>query len=184
MSKTSFKKIIYRWRVRVGFVCILIAIVLSRPTLFSLLVGMGICSLGLLLRTWASGHIRKEKELTCSGPYRFTRNPLYLANLIIGISVVAASNTWWLVGIFVVYFLLFYSVILIREREKMKALFPGEYEEYRKKVPFFFPLFGRTCPSNGNKFRMEIYKKNKEYRAVLGGIAFWLILTVKMILFL
>ena len=75
-------------------------------------------------------------------------------------------------------------MILIREMEKMKALFPGEYEEYRKKVPFFFPFFGRTCPSNGNKFRKEIYKRNREYRAVLGGAAFWLILAVKMIIFL
>ncbi len=175
---------IYRWRVRVGFVCILIAIVLSRPTLISLLAGVGICILGLLLRTWASGHLRKEKELTCSGPYRFTRNPLYLANLIIGISVVVASNSWWMVCIFVVYFLVFYSVILISEREKMKALFPDEYEEFKKNVPFFFPMLGRTCPSNGNKFRMEIYKRNREYRALLGAVVFWLTLAVKMIIFL
>lgn len=182
MPKSSLKEIINRWRVRAGFVCIILAIVLSRPTLISFLVGVSICILGLSLRTWASGHLRKEKELTCSGPYRFTRNPLYLANLVIGISLVAACYTWWLVPIFFVYFLLFYPVILIREREKMKVLFPKEYVEFRKNVPFFFPFFGRTYFANGNRFSWELYKKNREYRALLGAAAFWLILTAKMIL--
>jgi len=183
MLKKTLKEILYRWRVRTGFICILLAIVLSRATPLSLLGGVGICILGLLLRTWGCGHLRKEKELTCSGPYRFTRNPLYLANLIIGISIVVASWTWWVVGIFFVYFLTFYPLVLMREREKMKMLFPEEYEEFRKKVPFFFPLFGRTCASNGNRFSLDIYKKNREFRALLGAVAFWLAITVKMIIF-
>lgn len=183
MPNKILREILPRWRVRTGFVCLILAVLLSRPNLFSLLMGIGICFLGLLLRTWASGHLRKEKELTCSGPYRFTRNPLYLANLIIGISVVVASWTWWVVGIFFLYFLIFYPVVLMREKEKMQAMFPEEYEEFRKDVPFFFPLFGRTCVSNGNKFRKEIYRKNREHRALLGAVAFWLVLTVKMIVF-
>lgn len=184
MTEKTFKHILYRWRVRTGFVCILLAIVLSRPTLLSLLVGLGICILGLLLRTWASGHLRKEKELTCSGPYRFSRNPLYLANLVIGMSVAVASWTWWVVGIFCLYFLLFYPAVLMREREKMQAMFPEDYEQFKKEVPFFIPVFGRSCAPNGNRFNMEIYKKNREHRALLGAVAFWGILAVKMFLFL
>ena len=183
MPKKTLREILNRWRVRTGFVCLILAILLSRPTLLSLLLGVGICFLGLLLSTWASGHLRKEKELTCSGPYRFTRNPLYLANLIIGISVVVASWTWWVVGIFFVYFLVFYPVVLMREKEKMQAKFPEDYEKFKKEVPFFFPFFGRTCLPNGNRFRKDIYKKNREYRALFGAVAFWFFMTVKMIIF-
>ena len=183
MSKKTLKQILYRWRVRTGFVCILLAVLLSRPTLLSFLLGAGICILGLLLRAWASGHLRKEKELTCSGPYRFTRNPLYLANLIIGMSVAVASWSWWMVGVFFVYFLVFYPVVLMKEKEKMETLFPEEYEKFKKEVPFFFPFFGRTCAPNGNRFSQDVYVKNKEYRALIGAGLFWVILVVKMIVF-
>jgi len=181
MSNSRLEDIIYRWRVRAGFVCLVLAIILSRPSLYSLIGGMGICLLALILRTWASGHLKKEKELTISGPYQFTRNPLYLANFIIGISVVVASYSWWMVGIFIAYFLLFYPVALKREREKMKKLFPGEYEKYKKKVPFFLPSLKTSLSSFKNKFSWRLYKKNREYRALLGAVAFWLIMWAKLI---
>ena len=172
---------LYRWRVRAGFISLILAVLLSRPTLFSILVGIAICLLGLGLRAWACGHIKKEKELAVSGPYQFTRNPLYLANFIIGVSVATASYSWWMAGIFAFYFLLFYPVALKREREKMKALFPGEYEKYKKKVPLFFPSFRHYIGLHGHRFSWQLYFKNKEYRALLGSIIFWLIMTLKFI---
>lgn len=184
MFKSRFKNTVYRWRVRACFIGLILAILLSRPNLYSLFGGVGLCSLGLLLRTWASGHLKKEKELTISGPYQFTRNPLYLANFIIGISVILASYSWWMVGVFVAYFILFYPVTLLREKEKMNTLFPEEYEKYKKRVPFFFPSFKSLLSSNKNKFSWKLYKKNKEYKALLGAVLFWLIMTAKMIFFL
>ncbi len=183
MSRSGFKDIIYRWRVRASFFCLVLAIILSRPTLYSFLGGMGLCLLALILRTWASGHIMKEKELAISGPYQFTRNPLYLANFIIGTSVVVASYSWWVLGIFIAYFLIFYSVALKREREKMKELFPSEYEKYKNRVPFFLPSLKNSSSSNKNKFSWRTYKKNKEYRALFGAVAFWLIMGAKLIFF-
>lgn len=181
MYKRRLGNSVYRWRVRAGFVCLILTIILSKPTLSSLLGGMGLCLLGLLLRAWGSGHLKKEKELAISGPYRFTRNPLYLANFIIGTSVVFASQSLWMIGIFIVYFIVFYSVALKRDREKMKELFPGEYEKYKKKVPFFIPSFKSPSSSNQNSFSWKLYKKNKEYRALLGGLVFWLIMWARMI---
>jgi len=181
MTRSGFEDIIYRWRVRAGFIGLILVILLSRATLYSLLGGMGLCLLAITLRTWASGHLKKEKELTISGPYQFTRNPLYLANFIIGASVVVASNSLWILGFFIVYFLIFYSVALKREREKMKELFPGEYEKYKKRVPFFLPSLKNSSSSNKNKFSWRLYKKNKECRALLGAVVFWLIMWAKMI---
>jgi len=91
MSEFSLEKKLYRWRVRAGFLGIIVTIIIAKPSLLSLLTAMGICSLALILRTWAAGHLKKEKELTISGPYQYSRNPLYLGNVIIGISVVIGA---------------------------------------------------------------------------------------------
>lgn len=183
MPKQNIEKIVYRWRVRIGFLGLVLTVILADPNLLYLLTGLGICILGLLLRAWASGYLRKEKELTISGPYQYSRNPLYLGNLIIGISTVIASRSIWVLAIFATYFLLFYPIVIQRENERMRRLFPDEYKEYKKKVPLFFPSM-KSSPSSGKKnFRWRLYRKNKEWRALLGAVVFWLTLTIKMILF-
>jgi len=183
MLSSSFKKTIYRWRIRVGFFGLILVLILSRPNLISLLSGTGACLVGLLIRTWASGHLIKEKKLVVSGPYQYMRNPLYFSNLIIGISVVIGSLSWIVLIIFVVYFLLFYPPAVKREMEKMKNLFPKEYEEYEKKVPLFFPYLKPHRSPEKRQFSWELYKKNKEYKAILGGVLFWMLMAGRMLLF-
>ena len=182
MPESRFIQTVYRWRVRVCSLALILIIILSKPTPISMLTGIAICLAGLLLRTWASGYLKKDKELTISGPYQYTRNPLYLGNLILGTSVVVGSWSLWVFLIFVAYFLLFYPLIMRREQERMKKLFPQPYEEYSKKVPLFFPNW-RPYPSQKYKFSWPLFKKNKEYRALAGAAAFWLIMALKMILF-
>jgi protein-S-isoprenylcysteine O-methyltransferase Ste14 len=182
MLKVNFEQAVYGWRVKAGFISIVAAVILANPHLSSLLAGLGICLIGLIIRVWASGHLSKEKELAVSGPYRFTRNPLYLANLVIGMSVVVASYSWWVMAIFGAYFLLFYPIAIKKEKKKMKDLFPAEYDEYRKKAPLFFPSL-RPLPSlKKNKFSWKLFRKNKEWRALSGAALFWLALTLKMLL--
>jgi len=65
----------------------------------------------------------------------------------------------------------------------MKKLFPQEYRKYMKKVPLFVPSFKGTHSSLSPRFSWELYRKNKEWRALLGGIIFWLALVLKMIIF-
>jgi protein-S-isoprenylcysteine O-methyltransferase Ste14 len=183
LDKASFIACIYRWRVRFSLAGLISAVLLARPNFHSLLAGMGFCILGLLLRAWACGHLKKDVRLTTTGPYRYTRNPLYLANLIIGLSVVAAARSWWVLGIFSFYFLLFYPVIIKREKEKMEEFFPEKYAEYSKKVPLFFPSV-RPFPSvPGISFDWTLYKKNRERRAAVAAVFFWAALTLKMLVF-
>jgi protein-S-isoprenylcysteine O-methyltransferase Ste14 len=182
MVKHKLKEAIYRWRVRSCFFCLVLVILLARPRLGLFFAGIGLCLFGLAIRAWAAGHLKKEKELTVSGPYRLTRNPLYLGNFIIGISVAVASCSWWILGLFIVYFLLFYPLVIKKEEEKMRALFPEEFKEYREKIPLFFPLFKKASLAQKNKFSSKLYRKNKEWRALLGALFFWLILAAKMLL--
>ena len=57
---------------------------LARPTPRSLQLGLPIALLGQVLRIWAAGHLEKSREVTSSGPYRFTRHPLYLGSSLMG----------------------------------------------------------------------------------------------------
>ena len=91
MSDSKIITTIYKWRVRFGLLALILTVLFARPNLISLLTGLTVTILGLILRLWACGHLKKEKELTTSGPYRHTRNPLYLGNVIIGIGVVIGA---------------------------------------------------------------------------------------------
>jgi len=183
MSEIRFKEILYSWRVRAGLLGIILAAILANPNGTSLISGFAVCLPGLFFRAWAAGHLRKDKELTVSGPYRGTRNPLYLGNLVIGLGIVTASRSIWVLGIVTVYFLLFYPLIIRMEVEKMRRLFPLEYTEYSQKTPLLFPFRWPSSPSKKRKFSWVLYLKNSEWRALLGTILFWLIMLGKLLLF-
>ncbi len=183
MSKPLLKEKICLWRVRTSLFGIVLAVILSKTNISSILWGIGVTLLGLVVRGWACGHLRKEKELTVSGPYRYTRNPLYLGNLIIGIGVVIGAQSLWILAYFVVYFCIFYPVAIIQEREKMKRLFSKEYEDFSRDVSLFFPFLKHSPPHVSRKFDWRLYKANKESRALIGALVFWAALVLKHIFY-
>src|SRR3982751_6758022 len=91
MSKRSGTSI-QRWRVPLGFVCGALFIFFARPTPKALVAGASVSILGLAIRAWAAGHIRKNAQLATSGPYAFTRNPLYLGSFLLGLGFTIASG--------------------------------------------------------------------------------------------
>jgi protein-S-isoprenylcysteine O-methyltransferase Ste14 len=181
MSNSTLQEILNRLRVRAGLFIAVAVIVLARPSWSSILLGILISFFGLAIRAWASGHLRKEKALAVSGPYRYSRNPLYLGNFLLGIGITAGARSWWVAGLFIAYYALFYPMIIRRERERMKALFPHQYHEYGKKVPLFFPSPRKHLPSNG-RFSWSLYRQNREFRALYGTILVWLVLAAKLLL--
>ena len=182
MSEFSPREWLSRLRVRAGLFAAVAVLILARPIWSSVVIGIIISLAGVAIRAWASGHLRKEKALAVSGPYRFSRNPLYLGNFVMGVGIVVGAHSWWVLGLFVVYFAVFYPLIIRRERERMKELFPEQYEEYRRRVPSFFPsLLRRRFPSRG-KFSWALYRQNKEFRALAGMLAFWVALAAKILL--
>jgi len=182
MPESGLARLFCRWRVRVSFVFLILALIFAQPTLISLLAGIGLTGLGLCIRAWACGHLEKEKNLTVTGPYRYTRNPLYFANLIIGVSVVVAAQSWWVLGFGFVFFFVFYLVVIYAEKQKMERLFPEKYADCKEKVPLFLPTFRPPLSQKPQRFRWSLYHKNREFRAFLGAVAFWLVMAAKMIL--
>jgi protein-S-isoprenylcysteine O-methyltransferase Ste14 len=183
MSESKVVRVLYGLRVRVGPLLVVGVFLAARSTERSLLVGIVIAAAGLSIRAWAAGHIQKEKKLAISGPYRHTRNPLYVGNFVLGIGIAAATNSWWGAGLFLLYFGLFYPPVIIEERERMRRLFPAEYADYTAKVPLFVPRV-KPCPNNGGGlFRWDLYKRNREPRALLGTVFVWALLIAKTLLF-
>ena len=65
-----------RWRVRLQFLLVVPVLWFARPTPRLLGAGALLVVVGLAVRAWAAGHLRKDRPLTVSGPYAHLRHPL------------------------------------------------------------------------------------------------------------
>jgi len=174
------KRVLQRVRVPLGFLFGIVFLVFASPELISLSIGGAIAVIGILIRAWASGHIRKNQNLAVSGPYSFTRNPLYLGSFILGLGFTIASGVWWLAFIFMALFLGIYLPVMRVEAKDLKELFGEEYAEYARQVPLFFPYL-TAYKTSVEKFDMKLYMRYREYRAAFGLIFAWSVLLVKAI---
>ena len=182
-TRADIAKLLYRGRVRASLISVLAAFFLARPNRPSLLAGAGFIILGLLLRGWACGHLTKDRELTTSGPYRYTRNPLYLGSLGLAVGITAASRSWWVAGLFVFNFLFFFTVTILKEKRVLQGLFPDAYAEYSRHVPLFFPGWRPYPNARIKPFSWDRYRANKEYRALIAALIYLLLMGLKMAIF-
>jgi len=176
------KRLLQRLRVPLGFLFAAIFLYFAKPAFTTILVGAIVSIFGLFIRAWASGHIRKNQNLAVSGPYAYTRNPLYLGSFLLGVGFTVASGVWWLALIFIILFLGIYLPVMRVEAEDLTQLFGADYEDYKKHVPLFFP---RLTPwkKGDEKFDFQLYLRYREYRAALGLIFAWVVLAAKAFFF-
>jgi protein-S-isoprenylcysteine O-methyltransferase Ste14 len=160
-----------RIRVPLGFAFALLYFWLARPTWRSIALGAVFIVPGLLVRALASGHVRKNEALATSGPYAYTRNPLYLGSLLIGIGFALAARSWWIGGLLVLMFFAIYLPVIRGEEKFLRGQFP-EFDEYAQQVPRMLPRItpARVGDDPGG-FSMELYRKHREWNALLGAIA-------------
>lgn len=152
-----------RYRVHLGFVAAIAALVLARPHVLSWRSGLVIAVAGECLRLWAAGHIEKGREITRSGPYRFVRHPLYLGSTLIGGGFSVAAWSLPVAVLCAVYLSLTLAAAVRTEEATLDARFAGAYSAYRE---------GRAEPVL-RRFSWSRVMANREYRAVTGlAIAF------------
>ena len=172
---------IQRWRVPLGFLCAAVFLVFARPTFRLLLVGACVSLLGLAIRAWAAGYIRKNDELAVFGPYAYTRNPLYFGSFLLGLGFTIASGRLVLGLLFVALFVGIYLPVMGVEASTLAELFPTDYAMYKRGVPLFFPRLTpfREHNSLPVKFDRSLYFRYREYRAALGLVIAWGLLLIK-----
>ena len=145
----------------------------SLPTVESVGMGVVLTAVGLWIRAWSAGTLQKDEELTTTGPYAFTRNPLYLGSLLMGVGVSLAGGHWMWPTLFLVFYVAVYSRTMAHEAMRLTELFGDDYLEYAASVPGFLPRATphRTSLSGGEAgFRWSQYKRNREWEASLGAM--------------
>jgi protein-S-isoprenylcysteine O-methyltransferase Ste14 len=159
-----------RWRVRLSYPLAILVLWFARPTPRSILWGIPLGLLGLFVRARAAGHLHKQEVLTVSGPYAYTRNPLYLGSAILALAAAVATRSGISAAILGLYFALFYSIVMRREEAELRQHHGAAFEEYARAVPLFFL---RRTPAKlsfagSRSFSFGQYKKNHEYQAAIG----------------
>jgi protein-S-isoprenylcysteine O-methyltransferase Ste14 len=154
-------KYLARFRVFLGFVFAAVALWLATPTRQSLLIGGGIMLGGELLRMWAAGHLEKSREVTRSGPYRFTRHPLYLGSSTIGVGFAVAAAHAVVALMVITYLALTLTAAMRSEEAHLREKFGDEYDAYAEK---------RASPM-ARPFSWRRMTRNREHHAIAGLVA-------------
>src|SRR5216683_1560682 len=179
---TEWSQIARRIRVPLGFLFAVFYFWLARPSWRSVMAGAVLIVPGLLIRALASGHVRKNEALATSGPYSYTRNPLYLGSLLMGVGFCVAARSWWVCVALVVMFFAIYLPVIRDEEAFLRRTFP-EFEEYARRVPRMFPRLahGSSASAEGSSgFSWDLYLKHREYNALLGALGMMAALAVRI----
>ena len=175
----SWSAIARRIRVPLGFGFAIVYVWLARPNVTSLTVGAALMVPGLLVRGLASGYVQKNEQLTTSGPYAYTRNPLYLGSFILALGAAVAALNWWIVAGMILIFAGVYLPVIQAEEAYLRDQFP-DFAEYAREVPRLWP---RPTAFRGGEgaFSWDLYRKHREYNATVGAVAIIAVLAAKMI---
>lgn len=163
--------VLARRRVALGFAAGAITLVLALPTWSTWRIGLAIALVGEAIRVWAAGHLEKSREVTRSGPYRWTSHPLYLGSSIIALGVVVAARSL-VVAVFVASYMAVTigSAIALEERF-LRGKFGATYDDYK-----------RGAAPVERAFSLERAVRNREYRAIAGMVLGFGVLALKIVL--
>jgi len=169
---TSLAAFLVRRRVTLGFVAALAAVLMARPTWTTWTTGLVITAAGEFFRIWAAGHLDKGREVTRSGPYRWTRHPLYVGSSLIALGVVIASRSLVVALIGAAYVGITIPMAIRAEEAFLRRTFGATYDLYQR----------REAPPMPRRFSLANARRNREHRAVAGLIAGFGILAARLLL--
>jgi protein-S-isoprenylcysteine O-methyltransferase Ste14 len=185
-ERSTWQRIARRIRVPLGFVFAAVFLWLARPTGKTMLLSLLVVVPGVWLRAYAAGYVRKNAELTFTGPYAYTRNPLYLGSMLIAFGFAAAAGSWVVLIALTTLFAAIYIPTIYSEEAYLREHFAG-FDDYSTKVPRLLPrLTPATFPANqnasGGRFSWQQWQHHREYNALMGAGAIYLALAVRLFL--
>lgn len=181
MTRTgSWSRVARRIRVPMGFAFAVFFLWLARPTPEFLAISLALVLPGLWLRGYASGYVKKNTELTVTGPYAHTRNPLYLGSMLIAFGFALGARSAWIALALAVLFAAIYVPVIRAEEEYLRSAFPG-FDVYAETVPRLLPrLTPARSGAEAGAFSGALYRKHREYNALIGAVSLYAALILKM----
>ncbi|MBB6147075.1 protein-S-isoprenylcysteine O-methyltransferase Ste14 [Silvibacterium bohemicum] len=178
----GWSRIAKRIRVPLGFAFAIFFLWLARPSLLFIGLSLLLVIPGLLLRAYASGYVKKNAELTMTGPYAYTRNPLYLGSMMIAFGFALASRSIWIALALAVLFAAIYIPVIQGEERFLRGAFAG-FDDYAARVPRLLPRLSRaaTPDNDGGGFSAALYRKHREYNALIGAVAIYTALALRLL---
>ena len=151
-------------RLILGWLFSVLFILDASPTLKSIGMSLPLIIFGESIRIWAAGTLHKTKELTVSGPYAYTRNPLYIGSFLVGLGFIVLGQSWWLVTIMLLLFWAIYKGTVQHEENNLIIHFKDKFELYKKNVPRLIPRFSpwKTREILSHPFSIPQAQKNGE----------------------
>ena len=170
-----------RFRQFIGIVFVGLVTLAGRPEERLVWIGVGLATLGMCIRMWASGYVMKNEVLATVGPYARVRHPLYLGNLLICAGFCAASGLWWSVPVALLVLLTFYPDAIRYEDQKLRRLFPEQWDRWAKVTPALIPRLRayrdpltRSEPVPWSLSRSLLRNGEPLHILLLGGCLWWL----------
>ena len=161
-----------RKRVALGFLTTVVAIVLAKPTWTTWRVGLVVAIAGEAIRVWAAGHLEKGREVTSSGPYRWTGHPLYVGSSVLALGVVIAARSVPVALLAALYMGTTITAAIRTEEAFLRRTFGDAYDRYQQSGGLL----------TTRRFSLDRAVRNREYRAVIGLIIGFALLALKVVL--
>jgi len=158
----------YRFRQVVGITFIFVITFAGQPAAWGAAAksifwsGVGFAVLGMLVRLWASGIVKKDKQLATTGPYGYVRHPLYVGNHLITLGFCLASGLWWSFAGWAVIALFFYPGTIAHEDEVLHRLFGKTWEDWRARTRALIPRLTPYSPGSSGEWSLSQSNHNGE----------------------
>jgi protein-S-isoprenylcysteine O-methyltransferase Ste14 len=173
-----WQQIARRFRVPLGFLTgglYLFELARRAPYPAAVVWSLALVLPGLWLRAYAAGTVKKNRELTVTGPYGYTRNPLYLGSMLIAAGFAVALLSWPVALVLTLMFAVIYVPVIASEERFLRSTF-SEFDEYSKQVPRLIPRLtaANLTKASGGNFSLSLYVKHREYNAGIGALLLYL----------
>jgi protein-S-isoprenylcysteine O-methyltransferase Ste14 len=159
------------------FIGALLLVLFARPNPAGMVIGVVLILIGEAIRIWAAGHLRKNENLTVTGPYGHVKNPLYVGSILITTGFCILAGNIYMLAAATLAFCFHYIPYKKRvEGDRLKRIFGSPYDDYDQKVPDYIPRW-RPYSEEKASWSFRCFIENSE-----GGILLLNLLGIVVIL--
>jgi protein-S-isoprenylcysteine O-methyltransferase Ste14 len=147
-------------------------LLLADPQPVTYATGCALAALGIAVRVWGCGHLRKNQQVVTSGPYAHVKNPLYFGTFLLAVGGVLAAGSPRMPGVLLwaafgpLFLLAWFGWYMPRkmrvEGARLQRSFGVEYEQYDRAVPAFVPQLSRWPGASEARWSLATLRANHE----------------------